>query len=70
MQVSNRSGLPVAISFHGLGCAQTLLNGQTVQEGRSYLVDGDAEVEGGGPVGVHVRTPEGDQRESSPAGVG
>lgn len=70
MRIANDSGRPVTVSFHGPGSEAVRLNGQTVVEGRRYLVEADVEIVGPFAVGVHLRQPSGVEREPMPEGVG
>lgn len=70
MVVINETSQPVAVSFHGLGSAGIRLNGQPVVEGQRYVLSGDLEIAGSTSVGVHLRQPGTDERQSAPHGVG
>jgi hypothetical protein len=69
LEIDNRSGKDVFVSFHGQGAGQCLIDGQQVEEGRQYVVRGAAQIRGSSDVGVHVRT-RGEGVETAPNGDG
>jgi hypothetical protein len=70
MRIANETNRALTVSLHGPGAKDALLNGQRVEEGRSYLVRSDVEIAGPASVGVHIRQPGGQEREACPDGVG
>jgi hypothetical protein len=70
MRLHNESSGPVAVSFHGDDVSHVRLNGQPVEAGRKYLLQGEAEVRADRHVGVHLRSLDGTEKLPAPDGPG
>lgn len=70
MRLHNESTGLVAVSFHGDDVSHVRLNGQPVEAGRKYLLEGEAELRADRHVGVHLRSLDGSERQPAPDGPG